>query len=171
MNAAIQPEHKLYLSLGSNIHPEVNLPHALELLKATSQLRALSSIWETPAIGSSSANFLNLVVSIYTPLDPATFKKQVISGIESQLGRLRTENKFAPRTIDIDILIADGVILDEQIWKLAHLAIPLAELLPDLNDPISGQSLKEIAARFLSSTSVKPRQNITDRLSKILLSE
>ena len=126
---------------------------------------ALSSIWETPAIGAEGPMFLNAVAFAKTPFSIKNLKCNVLRSIEAQLGRVRTRNPNAPRTIDLDILLYDGRVIDKEIWKYVHLALPLSELLPDLSNPHTGQSLKEIA-RELSRE--KPLRRRDDILTSIL---
>jgi 2-amino-4-hydroxy-6-hydroxymethyldihydropteridine diphosphokinase len=144
-------EHCVYLELGSNIDPEHNLPLAIEILRQLVTVDQVSSVWETPAVGSSGPNFLNLAIQIRSSLPPDALKYLILRNIEAQLGRTRTEDKNAPRTIDIDIIIADGKVVDHQLWQCAYVAIPLAELIPELMDEDVGESLKQISARLAAS--------------------
>jgi len=160
-------EHTLYLSLGSNIAPEYNLPSAIRLLRPHSTIEAISSVWETTAIGSQGPNFLNLVVLICCPLPPDKFKIQVIRRIEAQLGRVRSQDKNSPRTIDIDILIADGQILDKQIWERAHLAVPLSELNQEIIEPTSKLQIRSIANNLAVLQPIKPRSDVTALVNQI----
>jgi 2-amino-4-hydroxy-6-hydroxymethyldihydropteridine diphosphokinase len=159
-------EHTLYLSLGSNISPEENLNRAIKLLQQHSMIEAISSTWESAAIGSQGPNFLNLVASVRSSLPADEFKEQIIRRIEAQLGRVRSQDKNAPRPIDIDILIADGQIIDKQIWERAHLAVPLSELKQDLTDPNSGIQIRSIAKQLSSIQSIKLRPDVTNKFSR-----
>jgi 2-amino-4-hydroxy-6-hydroxymethyldihydropteridine diphosphokinase len=58
------------LLLGSNIAPEQNLPKAIALLRHYVEVADTSKVWETPAVGSSGANFLNAAVMVRTHLKP-----------------------------------------------------------------------------------------------------
>jgi 2-amino-4-hydroxy-6-hydroxymethyldihydropteridine diphosphokinase len=152
--------HPAYLLLGSNIQPVENIQAAVACLQSFFELPAISPIWETPAIGASGPNFLNLVVEITTDLEPDTLKYQVLRQIESQLGRVRQANKNAPRTIDIDILIYDRVILETNLWMQAHIACPLAGLLPDLVNPQTGLPLSQIAEELRNRAPAQLRSDI-----------
>jgi 2-amino-4-hydroxy-6-hydroxymethyldihydropteridine diphosphokinase len=149
--------HQAYLLLGSNIQPEENITNALQRLKQVCTVNAVSSIWETEAVGSSGPHFLNTVVWISTPLSPEEIKTQIIQPIEKEQGRIRTADKNAPRTIDIDILIYNEVILDKNVWQRDFIALPLAELRPDLTHPETGESLAEIAQRLKSASKASIR--------------
>jgi len=93
--------------------------------------------------------FLNGVVKVRTGLDALTLKLDVLRGIESVLGRVRTADAHAARTIDLDILLYDSAIIEEpklripdpDIRERPFLAIPLLELAPDLVLPDTGERL------------------------------
>jgi 2-amino-4-hydroxy-6-hydroxymethyldihydropteridine diphosphokinase len=137
-----------YLLIGSNISPEINIPLAMEMLKRSVTVLETSSTWETAPVGSSGPNFLNLAVRIQTDYSSDALKKSVLLSIETQLGRIRISDKNAPRTIDIDIIIYDDQILDEKLWTYGFIAVPLAELIPYLENPQTGESLAEISRRI-----------------------
>ncbi|GAB4471441.1 MAG: 2-amino-4-hydroxy-6-hydroxymethyldihydropteridine diphosphokinase [Anaerolineales bacterium] len=141
-------EHIVYLSFGSNILPHIHLPKAVELLGQQLRLLAVSSVYETPPVGSSKRNFLNAVVVAQTDLNPHDLKEKVLRPLESALGRQRSADKFAPRTIDIDIIAWDGEILDPDTFRYAHLAVPLAEILRQF--PLRNQNgrIQALAKQF-----------------------
>ena len=152
--AKANKDHHVYLGIGSNISPEVNVPRAIALLRKYVEVEAISTIWESPPAEGSGPNFLNAAVLIRTDLDEADLRSRILRRIESQLGRIRTADQNAPRTIDLDILIYDGQVRDDQIWLRAFLALPLSELIPDLIHPTEGDSLGEIAERLIASTTI-----------------
>lgn len=152
--------HLAYLGLGSNISPETNFPRALNLLRGTVQVVAVSKTWNTPAVGTEGPDFLNAAVAIRTELSQNELKSRVIRKIENDLGRVRTEDKNAPRPIDIDILIFDNELFDPQIWLQVHLAVPLAELIPNYIHPESGETLAQTARRLSLSTPINLQSEI-----------
>jgi len=158
LSAQRKTEYLAYLSLGSNIQPELNLPLAVELLSQHLQVVAHSTAWKTPAVGGHGPDFLNAVVFVRTKIPPGELKREVIEKIENQLGRVRTADKYAPRTIDIDILVVNGDVHDSEIWIQAHLAIPLAEICRDQIRSSSGETLDEIS-RQLSRTNLIEAQS------------
>ena len=93
-------------------------------------------------------NFLNTAFFIGTELNAEKLKRDVINNIEYKLGRVRTSDKNAPRTMDIDIVLFDGVLYDQNLWKKAFVAIPMAELLPDLQHPSMNLTLNEFIRQF-----------------------
>lgn len=159
-NDESHPMHQAYLSLGSNIEPVKNILAAIQKLQHAVTVNAVSTIWDTPAVGADGPRFLNATAWISTPLSPVEIKNQVIANIEKELGRIRTEDKYAPRTIDIDLLIYDEQILDQNLWTREFLAIPTAELRPDLVEPKSGLSLNEIAQGMRSRSTALPRPDL-----------
>ncbi len=160
MNEVKNREHVIYLSLGSNIEPNINLPMAVALIRQYVTVDAISKAWETSPVGSSGANFLNAVAMIRTLLSPEALKTQVIREIEVRMKRVRTIDKNAPRTIDLDILLVDNHIYDPLIWIYPHLAVPLAEILPDYAHPTTGETLSQVATRLAGSTHISARPEI-----------
>ena len=99
------PENTAILLLGSNIQPRENIQKCIRLLENKVQIVDVSSVWKTKAVGSEGPDFLNAALKINTPLLREELKSKVLSDVENQLGRKRTEDKYAPRTIDVDIII------------------------------------------------------------------
>ncbi len=150
--------HRAYLSLGSNIDPETNLPAAVNELQQFGQVANTSQVWETLPLGySDQANFLNAAVLLETEYDADEIIKSIIPTVETALKRQRDpNNKNGPRTIDVDLSLFDDdcftvgekSIPDSDILVRSFVAIPLAEIAPDLVHPVENQTLAEIAARF-----------------------
>lgn len=148
MSASEKPEpteHIAYIGLGSNIEPESNLPLAVKALQQQVEVLCVSSAWRAPALGTTGPDFLNAAAKIRTRLPAEELKARVLRPIEAGLKRVRSANKNAPRTIDLDILIFDDAILDAHIWDFAHLAVPLAECAPEITAPGSGTTIQEAA--------------------------
>ncbi|HCR69923.1 MAG TPA: 2-amino-4-hydroxy-6-hydroxymethyldihydropteridine diphosphokinase [Anaerolineae bacterium] len=145
MNPDGSPLHYVYLNLGSNIEPEKNIPRAIELLKEVTKVESVSSVWETKSVGYDGENFLNMCVLIFTNLQPDELKNQILRPVENQVGRVRNENRYAPRTIDIDIVLFDETPHNLETWNHAFVIIPLAELIPNFVHPLEGKSLVEVA--------------------------
>jgi 2-amino-4-hydroxy-6-hydroxymethyldihydropteridine diphosphokinase len=155
-----QPQNRVCLILGSNIQPEQNILHALKLLDRMFPIEGVSKVWETPAVGSNGPNFLNAAVVIYTPLEAKTLKEKVLRPLEARLGRVRTADKYAPRTLDIDIVAWNSLILDQDVWRQAHLAVPAAELLPCFQSDETGEYLEQAARRLSSTTPIRARPEV-----------
>lgn len=137
MNTAI-------LLLGSNIDPQKNIQKALVLLQNRIHVIKESQIYQTRAVGSQGPDFLNQAVLIETKLEKHEIKNDLIIEIETQLKRVRTENKYAPRTIDLDLVVFNSEVLDDNVWKFKFAAQPVSELEPDLKDPKSGRSISDL---------------------------
>lgn len=161
------------MALGSNVAPERNLPEAVRRLAELVVLRRVSSAWATPPVGpSGQPPFLNAAALVVTELDPGDLKARVLREVERALGRVRTADRFAPRPIDIDLVLwaprlgsredrgeAEGGedagerarVLDADLEREPHLAVPAAELLPGWTHPATGEPLERLAARLLAS--------------------
>ena len=148
--------HRVCLSLGSNIEPAENLSAAVYLLREQTTVLAVSRAWRTAAVGMSGPDFLNAAVLVLTERSIQSLKDCVLRRIEARLGRVRSEDKYTPRTIDIDILLYDNQVVDPELWALAHLAQPVAELLPDLTVPGSGKTLDQVARSLVKQSGITP---------------
>jgi 2-amino-4-hydroxy-6-hydroxymethyldihydropteridine diphosphokinase len=153
----------IYLSLGSNINPEHYIPMAINCLRENVEVIQTSSAWQTHPIGSSGSDFINAIVEVNTTLSPQELKEKIIHYIESQLGRIRTANKYADRTIDIDILVVDNKVIDNDIWTYAHLAVPFAEINPEFKHKEKGETINQIAQYLIRTEEVKPRRDIIQK--------
>jgi 2-amino-4-hydroxy-6-hydroxymethyldihydropteridine diphosphokinase len=140
--------HLAYLSLGSNIQPDANLVRAIKLLQKHGRVEKISNAWESRAVGAEGPNYLNACVLFVTHLEQAELKDQVLLPIERELGRRRSENRFAPRPMDIDILVFDGKSCDEKYWEQAFVVIPLAEIDPTLQNPVHNEPVTQTATRL-----------------------
>jgi 2-amino-4-hydroxy-6-hydroxymethyldihydropteridine diphosphokinase len=155
--------HQVYLSLGSNIEPEINLPRAIDLLAEHGEILKLSRAWESAAVGSDGPNFLNACALFLTSLPLDELKAQVIHPIEAELGRKRTADKYAPRTIDIDAVLFDDQSCHDKFWNTAFVVIPLAEINPQLQNPATHESMIETAARLRQSVWMEVHPEVLNR--------
>ncbi len=162
--AEMSEPHLAFLSLGSNIQPEVNLVSAIQLLKRNGNIDKISNVWESKSVGAEGPNYLNACISYRTLFTQTALKEQVLLPIEKELGRKRTENKFAPRTMDIDIVIFDDKPCDDRYWEQAFVVIPLAEIHPDFENPITHESILETATRLRKEIWMEARQRISSQL-------
>lgn len=158
--------NRAYLALGSNIDPRRNLTRAVALLAAAGRVRSVSRVWETAPVGrTDQPPFLNAAVLLETELAPEALKEGVIADLEARLGRVRDPaDRNAPRTIDVDIVLWNdrvGEILgrpvpDPDLLRHAHVAVPVAELDPELPHPVSGEPLAAIARRLAAAAQPAP---------------
>ena len=144
---------KAYLSLGSNLgNREKYLEQARTFLKELGKIKKESSVLETPAWGKTNQpNFLNQVILIETKLFPHDLLKEC-QKIENKLGRER-KVKWGARTIDIDILFYDNLVLNEENLTIPHPYIserefvlePLNEIAPDFVYPVLGLTIRGLS--------------------------
>ena len=158
--------HKAYLSLGTNIEPETNLVKALELLKNHGRLEKISNAWESTSVGAEGPNYLNACVLLMTPLGQKELKEQALLPLEKELGRQRSANKFAPRTIDIDIVIFDGKSCNDKYWKQAFVVVPLAEIYPEYQNPLTRESILQSATRLRRQIWMEARPQVLARYNR-----
>jgi 2-amino-4-hydroxy-6-hydroxymethyldihydropteridine diphosphokinase len=151
--------HQVYLSLGSNIKPAIHLPKAIELLREHGEIPKVSNAWESKAVGSDGPNFLNACVLFLSPLLQNDLRVLVLHPIEATLGRIRTADKFAPRTIDIDIVIFDDQSCNDKFWSQAFVVVPLAEIYPEFQNPLTGERVIVTAARLRQYVWMEMRPN------------
>jgi len=154
LNDSANPDalHNAYLCLGSNIEPAANIRSAVRMLREQAKLGSLSTCWETEAFRGEhttiAPNFLNAAACIHTPFGAAELKEHLLAPIERALGRVRTTDKYAPRTIDLDITLYDDQVLDPELWQRVYLAVTFSELLPNLRHPETGETLANAAQRL-----------------------
>lgn len=166
-----------YIAVGSNIEPQENIIRALLDLKIIQPITAVSNFYKTSAVGRpGQPDFFNGIIKIQSALDPRRLKFNVLRKIENQLGRIRTSDKFAPRTIDLDIILygtqiineADIKIPDPSIRLYPFVAVPLLELAPKLSLPDTNTPLAdEPVAKLKTALSLLPE--FTDRLRQLIL--
>jgi len=155
---------RIFISVSSNIEPEKNLPEAIKRLRKHCTVKQISSVYQSPAFGyEDQPDFWDTVLEIATPMLPQMFKETVIDEIEKELGRDRAnqENKYGPLTMDMDILMWGDVafhygkkpwrVPDANIVKYAAIAVPMAEVAPEIVHPDEKVPIKEIAARLDAS--------------------
>ncbi len=142
---------EVIISVGSNIEKERHLPEAISLLRhhRNIEVRDVSRIYESEAVGgpTDAPSFFNAVVVARTNLGPEELRDE-LRGIERVLGRVRTSDKNAPRTIDLDVVYYADLVKDFGDWEVpdpqaasaAHIAVPLAEVAPEWVDPRTGQT-------------------------------
>jgi 2-amino-4-hydroxy-6-hydroxymethyldihydropteridine diphosphokinase len=169
---------RVLVAVGSNVEPEQNIAAALEMLALHARLTGVSTFYRTaPLNRPEQPPFLNGVVRMETHLPARALKFDVLRTIERRLGRVRTEDAFAPRTIDLDIALYGSTVIDEpglrvpdpDIRQRPFLAIPLLELEPDLALPDTGEALASLVQPEWAF-SITPAAALTEQLrAKLLL--
>jgi 2-amino-4-hydroxy-6-hydroxymethyldihydropteridine diphosphokinase len=154
-------EHRACLGLGSNIDPVSNLRRAIRRLRQSVAVDAVSTAWESPAVGGDGPDYINAALLVRTPQSKEWLTSR-LKEIENELGRVRNHRRPARLTIDIDLLVFDREFLESDLWIHAYRAVPVAELLPDLDCPATGEPLSRAASRLAGSSPIKPRpENLT----------
>jgi len=146
---------RAWLSLGSNIDRRRHIQQALEDLAARFGELVVSPVYESEAVGCAGDNFYNLVVGIRTALSAGTLVQR-LREIEAQHGRRRSDDKYAPRTLDIDLLTYGDAVVDsaelklprDEITRYAFVLLPLAEVAGDEVHPLIGLSYRELWEGF-----------------------
>ena len=124
--------NRAVVSLGSNIDPTEHVQRARDLIAASYELVAESTLRMTKPVGfTDQADFLNGALLVETALDHKAFRV-FLKDIESQLGRIHTENPHGPRTIDLDIVVWNGTVVDDDFHTRDFLREAVLEILPDL---------------------------------------
>ena len=162
--------NRAVISLGSNIDKEKNLPTAIKMIGSKCRLVSVSSIYETaPASQKEQAKFWNAAVLVETDLGPADLRELILAPIETKLNRIRTADKNASRTIDVDLTLFNDEIIDLDInhhipdpdlLRFIHVAKPVSDLIPDARHPETGQSFKEIAMVLQTTMEKEERQSL-----------
>ncbi len=150
------------IALGSNL-PSTwgdrasNLREAIQRLRQLGEVRAVSTFHDTAPVGNTDQpRFLNAALLLATELEPIALM-QALLAIERTLDRDRTQvAPKGPRTIDLDLLLMDDVVLTTPDLTLPHPALaerlfvlePLAEIAPEMVSPISGRTVHEMLIRL-----------------------
>ncbi len=146
---------RVYVSIGSNVNREENLRSAVRALRAAFGQLIVSPVYETRAVGFRGAHFLNLVVGFEVEVD----LDQVIARlreIEDQHGRVRDDDRYGPRPLDLDVLLY-GDLIDHtppynvprgEIERYAFVLRPLSEIAGDVRHPETGMSFADMWRAF-----------------------
>ncbi len=143
-----------YLSLGSNIGDRYGyLQRAIVEISEIGKIIKISSIYETSPVGVKDPQdmYLNMVISVSSEIYPDDML-EILKRIEKKIGRDITDSHLKPRKIDIDILFCDEMIINKdnlviphkEVEKRKFVLIPLSEIDPELINPLSGNSVKEM---------------------------
>ena len=156
---------RAFIGLGSNLGDrEANLRQALESLAQapeTTVVRA-SSLYDTEPVGvEDQPHFLNAVAQIETQLTPRQLLWNLML-VERRLGRVRSQ-RWGPRTIDLDLLLYEDVVMEEADLELPHpelakrsfVLVPLVELEPLLLHPITRETMLALLQRLGARPLVK----------------
>ncbi len=144
---------RIYVSVGSNINPVDNIRSAVTVLRGYFPELEISTVYESRAVGFDGDNFLNFVLG-FSSERALNELVTLLDEIEDGLQRDRSGPRFSARTIDLDLLVYDGVIAPEfnvprdEITKNAFVLQPLAELAPELLHPLLNVSYAQLWRNF-----------------------
>ena len=144
-----------YISIGSNIDKDKNIPASLKALADGFGKLTVSSIYESEPVGFTGDTFYNLVVGFESDLDVKDVAKQ-LRQIELDHGRSRNSKKFSARTLDLDLILYGDLVIQEgrlriprdEIERYAFVLEPLAEIAGGLRHPVKQVSYAELWAKF-----------------------
>jgi 2-amino-4-hydroxy-6-hydroxymethyldihydropteridine diphosphokinase len=145
----------VYIAAGSNVAPERNLALAVRELERTFPDIRVSPWYRNRAVGFEGDDFINLVAAFSTDLSVHEVVAR-LHAIESRCGRPREAPRWAPRSMDLDILLYGDLVCDEPRLKLprpdllkrAYMLGPLAVLAPELVHPTAGVTIGQLWERF-----------------------
>ncbi|MDI6451090.1 2-amino-4-hydroxy-6-hydroxymethyldihydropteridine diphosphokinase [Anaerobaca lacustris] len=166
-----------FIGVGSNVEPERNIVAALERLRDKAHVTGSSLFYRTEPIGRPDQPwFINGVWRIDTILSPTQIRSELLRPIEETLGRRRCDDKCAPRTIDLDLLLYDDFVTD----GLPHadlprpfVCVPVRELLDEARDIESGLRARMLALLPPQREASQPGESLyafTSQLRQMLTS-
>jgi 2-amino-4-hydroxy-6-hydroxymethyldihydropteridine diphosphokinase len=124
--------NRVVIGIGSNIHPRKHIKLAREMIKTSHRIISESRFIETDPIGFKEQNrFINGVIFIETNMNQTSLENW-LKNVEEELGRVRTSNKYGPRTIDLDIVVWNGNITDADFFRRDFLKTAVLEVIPNL---------------------------------------
>jgi len=143
--------HRVYIGVGSNIEPEQNVLSACSALTELFESPRVSAIYQSPAYGMNGNDFLNCVVTGFTDSDTDQLSR-ALARIENAHGRVRDQGSYSDRTLDLDLLLFDDLVVSTaeltlprpEIYHHAYVLKPLVDLDANLRDPVSGRSWSDI---------------------------
>lgn len=146
---------RVYVSIGSNIERERHIRTAVRALAARFGPLTLSSVYESPAHGFEGDDFYNLVAGFDTEASPQEVRA-ALAEIERACGRGPDSRGFHSRTLDLDLLLYDDLVLEEdglvlprpEITQYAFVLAPLAEIAPERRHPRTGQTYRAMWEGF-----------------------
>ena len=146
---------QVFVSVGSNVEPERHSREAVRLLREKFGKIVVSPVYETEAVGFDGDDFLNFVVKFSTNRDVRSVDS-VLDEIEERCGRDPNSPRFAPRTLDLDLLLFDDVVMNSgdlrlprrEILKFAFVLAPLADVASGVRHPETGKTFADHWRQF-----------------------
>lgn len=147
----------VYVAAGSNIEPARYLSRALEELAKVYSPITPSPAYRNKAVGFTGDDFINLVIGFHTEDAPDDVRRQ-LQKIEAACDRPKDAPKWAPRTMDLDILLFGNLVSNEpglviprpDLVKRPYMLKPMADISPDVRHPTLGKTMRELWEAFSS---------------------
>jgi 2-amino-4-hydroxy-6-hydroxymethyldihydropteridine diphosphokinase len=146
---------EVYVAAGSNVEPQRHMSQAVAELEREFPGVRFSSWYRNRAVGFDGEDFINLVAGFATTL-PVRAVLERLHAIEARCGRPRDAPRWAPRSMDLDVLLYGDLVCEEpglnlprpDLVKRAYMLGPLAELAPGVVHPTTKLSVGELWRRF-----------------------
>jgi len=162
----------VYVAIGSNVHPEENILAAAGEIQRRFPDARFSSWYRNPAVGFSGEDFINGVVGFTTDL-PLTAVIEQLHAVEELCGRPRNAPRWAPRTMDLDVLLFDDIVRAEplklprpDLLKRSYMLGPLAEIAPQVVHPTEALTIGELWQRFDRESHIMTRVDLAKDLPR-----
>lgn len=145
----------VFVAVGSNIEPHRNLRRALDGMRACFGPLQVSPAYRNRAVGFEGDDFVNLVVGFDTDQSVDSVRTQ-LQAVEADCGRPREAPKWAPRSMDLDLLLFGDLVIEQPTLTLprpdlvrrAYMLKPLADLVPDLVHPTLHKTIAQLWREF-----------------------
>jgi 2-amino-4-hydroxy-6-hydroxymethyldihydropteridine diphosphokinase len=149
---------EVFVAAGSNIRPREHLRKALGLIREAWPGLRVSRAYANRAVGFEGDDFVNLVVAFHTD-EPLAAVLDRLHAIESACGRARDAAKWAPRSMDLDVLLYGDVVGEfpgavlprKDLLRRPYMLGPMAEVGPQVVHPTEGRRIGELWAEFDSA--------------------
>jgi len=159
---------EVYVAAGSNVAPERNLARAVAELAREFPGARFSPWYRNRAVGFEGDDFINLVAGFNTVLPVRQVLAQ-LHAIEARCGRPSAAPRWAPRSMDLDVLLYGDLVCDEpglqlprpDLLKRAYMLGPLAVLAPQVMHPTAHLTIAELWGRF--DQTGHPLEPVTNR--------